>query len=107
MGLVPLPASATEIMYALGLRDDLAGLRRASYFPDKQELNLPAVVPRGASGRYAWSAADAADPLRSGGRAMRGRHESPRRDTDMFMALVVLALLAILAAVLGAALTGG
>ena len=38
---------------------------------------------------------------------MRGRHESPRRDTDMFMALVLLALLAILAAVLIAALTGG
>ena len=41
------------------------------------------------------------------GRAMRGRHESPGRDTDMFMALVVIALLAILAAVLTAALTGG
>ena len=41
------------------------------------------------------------------GRAMRGRHESPERGTDMFMALVVLALLAILAAVLIAALTGG
>jgi len=38
---------------------------------------------------------------------MRGRHESPGRETDMFMALVVLALLAILAAVLTAALTGG
>ena len=41
------------------------------------------------------------------GRAMRGRHESPGRRTDAFMALVVLALLAILAAVLIAALTGG
>jgi hypothetical protein len=38
---------------------------------------------------------------------MRGRHESPGRDTDVFMALVVLALLAILAAVLIAALAGG
>ena len=38
---------------------------------------------------------------------MRGRHESPGRGTDLFMALVVLALLAILAAVLTAALTGG
>ena len=40
------------------------------------------------------------------GRAMRGRHESPERSTDMFMALVILALLAILTAVLVAALTG-
>ena len=38
---------------------------------------------------------------------MSGRHESPRRDTDMFMALVILALLAILAAVIIAALAGG
>jgi hypothetical protein len=38
---------------------------------------------------------------------MRGRHESPGHNTDMFMALVVLTLLAILAAVLTAALTGG
>jgi hypothetical protein len=34
------------------------------------------------------------------GRAMGGRHESPEHGTDMFMALVVLALLAILAAVI-------
>jgi hypothetical protein len=38
---------------------------------------------------------------------MKGRHESPGRDTDVFMAIIVLALLAILAAVLTAALTGG
>ena len=38
---------------------------------------------------------------------MGGRHESPGRRTDAFMALVLLALLAILAAVLIAALTGG
>jgi len=31
---------------------------------------------------------------------MGGRHESPRHGTDMFMALVVLALLVILAAVI-------
>jgi hypothetical protein len=31
---------------------------------------------------------------------MGGRHESPRNGTDVFMALVVLALLVILAAVL-------
>jgi len=37
---------------------------------------------------------------------MRGRHESPGRETDMFMAIIVLALLVILAAVLTAALTG-
>jgi hypothetical protein len=37
---------------------------------------------------------------------MRGRHESRGRRTDAFMALVVLALLAILAAVLIGALTG-
>jgi hypothetical protein len=30
---------------------------------------------------------------------MGGRHESPRQGTDMFMALVVLALVVILAAV--------
>jgi hypothetical protein len=41
------------------------------------------------------------------GRAMSGRHESPGRGTDMFMALVILALLAILAAVIIAALAGG
>jgi hypothetical protein len=38
---------------------------------------------------------------------MRGRHESPRHDTDMFMAAVFLALLVILAVVLAAALAGG
>jgi hypothetical protein len=38
---------------------------------------------------------------------MGGRHESPRRGTDMFMTVVVIVLLAILAAVLTAALTGG
>jgi hypothetical protein len=38
---------------------------------------------------------------------MSGRHESPGRGTDMFMALVILALLAILAAVIIAALAGG
>jgi hypothetical protein len=37
---------------------------------------------------------------------MGGRHESPRRGTDMFMALVVLALLVILAAVIIPALVG-
>lgn len=35
---------------------------------------------------------------------MGGRHESPRDGTDVFMALVVLALLAILAAVVISAL---
>ena len=38
---------------------------------------------------------------------MSGRHKSPGRDTDTFMALVVLALLAILAAVIIAALAAG
>jgi hypothetical protein len=38
---------------------------------------------------------------------MGGRHESPRRGTDVFMALIVLALLALLAAVVIPALTGG
>jgi len=37
---------------------------------------------------------------------MGGRHESPRRGTDMLMALVLLALLVVLAAVLIPALAG-
>ena len=81
---------------------------RDGNFLHKRKLNLPPAVPRGASERYVWSGADAAAVI-SGlmGRAMRGRHESPGHRTDAFMALVVLALLAILAAVLIAALTGG
>jgi hypothetical protein len=55
-----------------------------------------------------WSSdGAAADQCGLVGRAMGGRHESPGRGTDMFMALVVLALLAILAAVVIPALTGG
>ena len=38
---------------------------------------------------------------------MRGRHESPKHETDMFMAAVFVALLVILAVVLTAALTAG
>jgi hypothetical protein len=38
---------------------------------------------------------------------MGGRHESPGHGTDMFMALVVLALLVVLAAVVIPALAGG
>jgi hypothetical protein len=38
---------------------------------------------------------------------MGGRHESPGHGTDMFMALIVLALLVVLAAVLIPAWTGG
>jgi len=37
---------------------------------------------------------------------MGGRHESPRRGSDMFMALVVLGLLVVLAAVVIPALAG-
>jgi len=44
--------------------------------------------------------------LRSVGRAMGGRHESPGHGTDLFMAVIVLALLAILAAVVIPALAG-
>ncbi len=38
---------------------------------------------------------------------MGGRHESPRPGTDMFMAVVILALLALLAAVVIPAWLGG
>jgi Tfp pilus assembly protein PilE len=38
---------------------------------------------------------------------MGGRHESPRHGTDLFMAVIVLALLVILAAVIIPAWTGG
>jgi len=38
---------------------------------------------------------------------MGGRHESPGRGTDMFMAVIVLALLVILVAVVIPAWTGG
>jgi len=38
---------------------------------------------------------------------MGGRHESPKPGTDMFMAVVVAALLALLAAVVIPALLGG
>jgi hypothetical protein len=38
---------------------------------------------------------------------MGGRHESPRPVTDMFMAVVILALLALLAAVVIPAWLGG
>ena len=49
-----------------------------------------------AEGRAAW-----------GECAMGGRHESPKPGTDMFMAVVVAALLALLAAVVIPALLGG
>ena len=38
---------------------------------------------------------------------MGGRHESPKPGTDMFMAVVILALLALLAAVVIPAWLGG
>ena len=38
---------------------------------------------------------------------MRGRHESPGHGTDMFMAMIVVALLVILAAVVIPAWAGG
>ncbi len=46
-------------------------------------------------------------PRRLGECAMGGRHESPKPGTDMFMAVVILALLALLAAVVIPAWLGG
>ena len=70
-------------------------------------IKFPASVPQRACGRQAWSVADAA-AVHCGlvGRVMGGRHESPRRGSDMFMALVVLGLLVVLAAVVIPALAG-
>lgn len=48
-----------------------------------------------------------AGPGRAGEGGVGGRHESPKPGTDVFMAVVVLALLALLAAVVIPAALGG